>query len=146
MIISLSGVFLSFVRLTDVVCDICLTLLLIDVYERCRVRFAFPADAAALLNYCLSSVPEEEIPTQATHPFLTPPQMARMLRVRYDKVLGWIRRGQLRASDMSENRGGRPRYKIEWSDFYDFFKNRYVQSPAPRRRSRPTPQGVTEYL
>jgi len=119
---------------------------LIDAYERCRVRFAFPDDAAALLRYCLSCVLEEEMPTQATHAFLTPPQIARILRVRPDKVRAWIRRGRLRASDMAENRGGPPRYRVEWSDFHDFIQNRLVQPLTPRRRSRPTPEGVTEYF
>jgi excisionase family DNA binding protein len=119
---------------------------LIDAYERCRVRFAFPADAHALLSYCLSCVPEEEMPTQATHPYLTPPQVAKTLRVRRDKVLGWIRSGQLRASNVAARRGGRPRYRIEWSDLHAFIQNRLIQLPPPPRRSRPTPEGVTEYF
>lgn len=119
---------------------------LFDVYEQCRVRHASPPDAAALLRFCLSRLPDEPLPTQATHSYLTPPEVAGILRVRYEKVLAWIRRGRLRASYMSENRGGRPRYRIEWSNLQAFIQNRQATSAPTRRRPRPPPEGVTEYF
>src|SRR4051794_24091311 len=47
--------------------------------------------------------------------FLTPPEIAKVLRVSYEKVLGWIRRGELEAVDVGNKL--RPRYRIARSAF-----------------------------
>lgn len=71
---------------------------------------------------------------------LTPPEIATRLRVSPEKVLGWIRRGELRAINVSD--GNRPRYRINPDDLEAFLNRREVQ-PPPRiqRRSRTPPDG-----
>jgi excisionase family DNA binding protein len=53
-------------------------------------------------------------------PYLTPPAIARLLRVSPDKVLGWIRRGELRAVDVSDSL--RPRYPVSPDDLDAFLE------------------------
>ena len=72
--------------------------------------------------------------------YLTPPEVASRLRVSPEKVLGWIRKGELRAVNVGN--GFRPRYRIHPDDFEDFLRRREVQ-PPPRteRRRRNPPEG-----
>lgn len=72
--------------------------------------------------------------------FLTPPEVARLLRVRREKVLYWVRRGELPASDLSERRGGRPRFRIARDDLDAFLERRQVpvKSKTTRRRRKRT--------
>lgn len=51
---------------------------------------------------------------------LTPPELAARWGVSADKVLIWIRGGELRAIDASTRRGGRPRYLIDVEDIKTF--------------------------
>ena len=67
--------------------------------------------------------------------FSTPPQIGKLLHVRIDKVRGWIRSGELVASDLSERPGGRPRYRISRDDLDDFLQRRQVR-PAPKTTRR----------
>ena len=74
--------------------------------------------------------------------YLTPPEIAKLLRVSPDKVLGWIRRAELRAIDVGS--GSRPRYRVSREDLDDFLHHREVQPPAPRGRAirrRKQPEG-----
>jgi len=77
----------------------------------------------------------------STPTYLTPPELAKELRIRPDKVLTWIRSGELAAVDVSETIGGRPRWRISADDLDDFLKRRRAQ-PAPkvtrRRRRKPS--------
>ena len=43
---------------------------------------------------------------------LTPPQVAKRLGVNPDKVLHWIRKGELHAVNVTVKPGGRPKYRI----------------------------------
>jgi hypothetical protein len=63
-----------------------------------------------------------------------------MLGVTAEKVIGWIKSGQLRAVNLS-NGAQRPRYRIDLDDLARFECSRAVgkQSPRPRRRRRPEP-------
>lgn len=71
---------------------------------------------------------------------IRPPALAKMWGVGVDKILGFIRRGELRAIDVSDNRGvGRPRYLIDLADIAAFEQSRAVVPPPPpvqRRRRR----------
>jgi excisionase family DNA binding protein len=69
--------------------------------------------------------------------YLTPPEVARVLRVSPHKVLGWIRRGHLRAVNVGN--GSRPRYRISRDSLDAFVLARQVVPPQPRaqRRRRP---------
>lgn len=66
---------------------------------------------------------------------LTPPEIAKYLRVRKDKVLGWIHSGELKATNVSDS--ARPRYRIEEADFEDFKLRRSSRSEIPTPRGRP---------
>ena len=46
----------------------------------------------------------------------TPPEIAKLWGVSADKILSWIRAGELRAIDASTNQGGRPRYLVDMED------------------------------
>ena len=88
-------------------------------------------------------VPMKTSKTDSPEPYLTPPEIAKLLRVSSEKVLDWIREAELRAINVSE--GFRPRYRIRREDFDLFLRSREVQPPAPRttrtRRSSPPPEG-----
>ena len=69
---------------------------------------------------------------------LRPPEIARRWGVSCDKILAFIRTGELRATNMvMPNRGQRPRYLIDVEDLKDFERRREVRPPpAPARRRR----------
>lgn len=72
--------------------------------------------------------------------YLTPPEVATRLRVDAHKVLGWIRRGDLRAINFSD--GWRPRYRVSPDDLETLLRRREVQPPPPRiARGRQPPEG-----
>ena len=88
--------------------------------------------------------------------YLTTTTIAELLGVSPDKILSWIRAGELRAIDVSTTRGQRPRWRISRSDLEEFGYVGRAGPPAvarrvavprakqPRRRRR-KPEGVTEY-
>lgn len=63
-------------------------------------------------------------------PFLTPPEVAKILRVSHEKILGWIRNGCLKAINVSN--GFRPRYRVSREDLDNFIACREVHPPPPR--------------
>ena len=67
--------------------------------------------------------------------YQTPPEVARLLHIRVDKVRAWITRGELVASDVSERVGGRPRYRIARDDLDAFLERRQVR-PAHKTTRR----------
>ena len=77
---------------------------------------------------------------QSAHSYLTPPGIAKLLRVASDKVHGWIRRGELRAVNVGD--GVRARYRVSQESLDAFLKSREVQPPTPRtRRQQRPPEG-----
>lgn len=64
------------------------------------------------------------ISTEATKSKITPPALARMYGVGVHKVLGWIRRGELKAINAAVNQHGRPRFLIDLADVADFEQRR----------------------
>ena len=68
--------------------------------------------------------------------YRTPPEIAKELRIRPDKVLTWIRSGELAAIDVSETAGGRPRWRISEADLQDFLKRRRATPPPKQTRQR----------
>jgi excisionase family DNA binding protein len=70
--------------------------------------------------------------------YLTPPEVAKLLRVSQQKVLGWIPRAELRAVNVGN--GMRPQYRVsrEWLDM--FLEAREVHPPSnlARRVRRPS--------
>jgi len=75
--------------------------------------------------------------------FLTPPQVARRLAVSPDKVIGWIRAGELRAVHVVRSLGGRPRWRIDPADLAVFEARRSAgPTPKPVRLRRRDPQVI----
>lgn len=70
--------------------------------------------------------------TDSPKPYLTPPEIAKLLRVSSEKVIGWIRKAELTAINVGE--GSRPRYRVRREDLDSFLRSREVQPPAPRTR------------
>jgi excisionase family DNA binding protein len=85
-------------------------------------------------------------PSRVNEAFLSPPQIARRLRVKPSKVIRWIRTGELTAVDVSQKRGGRPRWRIAVEEFERFLQARSSRKPthAPRRRKRQL--AITEFF
>jgi len=78
---------------------------------------------------------------------ITPPELARRWGISPDKVLTWIRSGELRAIDTSATRGGRPRYLIDLQDIQAFEARRAVQRPVRvQRRRRTSDDEVLKYF
>ena len=78
---------------------------------------------------------------------LKPSELARLWGIDVDRVLTWIRSGELRAIDASSHAAKRPRYLIDRSDIDDFDRRRTVATvtPRPRRRKRRSP-GAIEFF
>jgi excisionase family DNA binding protein len=68
--------------------------------------------------------------------YLTPPQVAKYLRVNPATVIAWIRSGELVASNLSRKRGGRPRYRISREALDAFLRARQPNAGKPRKRGR----------
>jgi excisionase family DNA binding protein len=72
-------------------------------------------------------------------PYLTPAEIAKLLRVSQHKVLGWIHRAELQAVNVSN--GTRPWYRVSQDALDSFTKSREVQPPTPRyMRRQQTPE------
>lgn len=73
-------------------------------------------------------------------PYLTPPEIAKLLRVSHEKVVGWIRRGEL--ATVNVGNGTRPRFRISQESLDAFLRKREVQ-PIPKAmpRRRQVPEG-----
>lgn len=73
-------------------------------------------------------------------PYLTPPEIAKLLRVSHEKLIGWIRRGELAAVNVGN--GTRPRFRISQESLDAFLRRREVQ-PIPKAmpRRRQVPEG-----
>jgi excisionase family DNA binding protein len=68
---------------------------------------------------------------------LTPPELAALWGISPEKVLAWIRAGELRAVNVATRRNGRPRFLIDESDLAEFERARAATPvPTPRRRRR----------
>jgi hypothetical protein len=78
---------------------------------------------------------------------LTPPELAAQWGLSADKIIEWIRRGELRAINVATRAGRRPRFLIDLIDIAEFEARRqFVPSaPAPRRKRRTT-DGIVEFF
>ena len=69
--------------------------------------------------------------------YLKVKEVAAEARVDQAKPLGWIRTGELRAIDISERRGGRPRWRIPLEAWEEFKRARSnVAAIAPRQTTK----------
>ena len=71
---------------------------------------------------------------------LTPPEVASRFGVSSDKVLAWIKSGELRAINAATRSAGRPRYLIDVADLAVFEARRAAAGRSgqqlPRRKNR----------
>lgn len=79
--------------------------------------------------------------------YLTPPQIAKLCGVSAETVRdSWIRSGELKASDVSRTRGGRPSWRISPDALDQFLAARAATPPPkPTRRRKRRDLNVTEY-
>jgi len=75
---------------------------------------------------------------------LTPPQVAKTYGVSPERIIAWIRAGELVAIDVSGRPGvGRPRFRIDPADLVAFDARRaVVTTPKASRRRRKDPSIV----
>ena len=84
--------------------------------------------------------------TVETPRMLTPPQVAKRLGVASEKIVTWIRNGELPAIDVAVSGSRRPRFRIDHADLAAFLNSRAVTAtPRASRRRRQNP-AVTEYF
>ena len=81
-----------------------------------------------------------------TKRYLTPPEIAKRYGCKPEKVIGWIKRGELRAINSGD--GIRPRWKVRPEDLEAFEaarSNVATIAPKPTRRQRRKPEGVIQF-
>jgi excisionase family DNA binding protein len=78
--------------------------------------------------------------------WLTPPQLAKQLGVQAEKVLGWIRAGELRAVNVAERASRRPRWRISAEAFEEFLRRReaVLRTAKPKSTGYHYPQPCTD--
>jgi excisionase family DNA binding protein len=77
---------------------------------------------------------------------LTPPELARILRVDDHTVLDWIKTGQLRAVNVGSGKK-RPRWRIDPADVAVFEAARTAQPQIPTHRRKKAASGwVFQYF
>ena len=78
----------------------------------------------------------------------TPPQLAKLKGIESEKILAWIRSGELRAVNLATRPTGRPRWRIKVEDWLAFEERRAAKSPTKvSRRPRSTStRHVTEFF
>lgn len=77
--------------------------------------------------------------------YLTPGDVAALLKASPETVLGWIRKCELRASNLNKA-GARPRWIIERSAVSEFLQKRQPKPPQKRSQRRKQEPGVIEYF
>ncbi len=68
-------------------------------------------------------------------PFLTPPEAAKLLRVDPSTVIGWIKSGELPASNLASRSATRPRWRISREALEEFLAGREPR-PAVKKKRR----------
>jgi len=78
---------------------------------------------------------------------ITPPALTRRYAISADKVVAWIRTGELRAINIAAKPGGRPRWRIAEADI-EIFELRRSATPTTKttRRKRRAAPGVIEFF
>ena len=77
---------------------------------------------------------------------LTPPKVAKQLGVSPDKILAWIRKGELHATNVAAAGSGRPRYRVSEEDLAKFQAMRQNVAPPPKPQRRRKDPNVIEYF
>ena len=77
---------------------------------------------------------------------MTPPKLAKLWGVTPEKVINWIRSGELPAFNAAENPAGRPRYRISREDMETFKARRSVAKRRQIPKPRPLPPPAEEFV
>ena len=80
---------------------------------------------------------------------VTPPKLARRWGISPDKILCWIRSGELHAIDAATRQGQRPRYLIDEADIVAFESRRSAaqeRQPVRQPRRKQTKSQVIEFF
>jgi helix-turn-helix protein len=77
---------------------------------------------------------------------LTPPQIAERYGISSEKVIVWIKAGELRAFNAAMSATGRPRWLIDEADLTAFEQRRSAQPSKPAARRRKAAAGVIEFF
>ena len=77
--------------------------------------------------------------------YFTPPELAKLWGVNANKVLGFVRTGELRAVNVAASTLGRARWRISPSDLAVFEQRRQATAP-PKSRPRRKAVGVIEFF
>ena len=77
---------------------------------------------------CLNAIPD-------TKTIMTPPEIAEQLGTAPETVVGWIKSGQLKGSNLATDY--RPRYVVTPDDLAKFLESRQLQPPVPRKAKAP---------
>ena len=77
---------------------------------------------------------------------VTPPELARAWGIDVQKVLHWVKTGELRAINAATDRNGRARYLIDVNDVAVFEASRAVQPPVPRLRRRRVDPSIINFF
>ena len=85
-------------------------------------------------------------PSSTSHPWFTPPQVGERYGVSADKVLAWIRVGELRAVNVAARVGGRPRWRVAESDLLAFEERRSAVPTPPVTKRRRKQDAVIQYF
>ena len=95
-----------------------------------------------LISAALSNCEMGRLLMSEQHTKLTPPQIASRWGVSVDKILTWIRTGELLAMNAATKVGGRPRYLVDVNELAKFEAKRTVAretaDPSKHRRKRAT--------
>ena len=74
------------------------------------------------------------------------PDIAESLGVTKEKVRAWIKAGELKAINTTQNPNGRARYRVRPEAFEDFLERRASTPPVPKQRRRKKSNApVTEF-
>jgi excisionase family DNA binding protein len=79
---------------------------------------------------------------------LTTREAGERLAVNPEKILGWIKSGELPAINVAQKAGGRPRYRIDSADLAVFEERRRVRvgKTTAQRRRRHQQSGIIEFF
>lgn len=78
---------------------------------------------------------------------LRPRQIAKEWGIRVATVLAWIRSGELPAIDVSAKPGvSKPRFLVDRAELEAFERRRSVRPPQQKRRRRPQPRDVIQFV
>ncbi|MEI8376334.1 MAG: helix-turn-helix domain-containing protein [Planctomycetota bacterium] len=96
---------------------------------------------------CTDRAPRKKTSKGDSSGMLTPPQVAKQLGVSADKILNWIRKGELHAINVAAANSSRPRYRISGEDLAKFQQTRQnvkpPPKPLPRRKKDPNVIALT---